>query len=48
MLVLVALAYLEEDGLPLSLALTASAISLVVTGGEIWVAIGAAHWIGQL
>ena len=47
-IVLIALAYLEEDGLVLSIALVAAALSLAVTGVEAWAAFGAAQWIGWL
>ena len=47
-IILVALAYLEEDGLLLSLGLAAAIVSLAVTGAEIWATISAAKWLGRL
>lgn len=45
---LIAIAYLEEDGILLLIALVGAAASLAITGFEVWGAIGAAHWLSNL
>jgi hypothetical protein len=47
-IVLIALAYLEEDGLLLSIAMVAAVIVLAVTVAVVWAAVLGARWIGGL
>ncbi len=45
---LLAFAYLEEDGVLLSVALAAAALSIAITGVEIWATLSAADWLDRL
>jgi hypothetical protein len=45
---LISLAYLEEDGLLLSIAMLAAVIVLAVTVAVVWAAVLGARWIGGL
>jgi hypothetical protein len=43
-----ALAYLEDDGIVLLIALAAAVASLAVTGAALWGAIETANWLERL
>lgn len=45
-IVLLALAYLEEDGVLLCVALGAAVVSLAITGATVWAGIKVTEWIG--
>jgi len=47
-IVLVAFAYLEEDGVLLLVALAASLVSLSITAGAVWGAVRATDWLTNL
>jgi hypothetical protein len=42
---LLALAFLEEDGVLLCLALVAALLSLLITGATVWASIRATDWL---
>jgi hypothetical protein len=44
---LISLAYLEKDGLVLSIALRAAIITLAVAAGAVWETILGARWLGS-
>jgi hypothetical protein len=45
---LISLAYIEEDGVLLAIALVAGLILLAIASAAVWGAIVSAIWIGQL
>jgi len=47
-IMLLALAYLEEDGIVLLIALAAAMVSLVVTAAALWGAVETANWLDRL
>lgn len=47
MILLLALAYLEEDGLLLCLALTGAAVSLAITGATVWLTVVGIDYLGR-
>ena len=47
-IILLSLAYLEEDGVLLTVALGAALISLAITGVTVWAGIKATNFLGPL
>jgi hypothetical protein len=47
-IILLAFAYLEEDGVLLCITLAAALVLLIIAAGAVWQAMNAAGWVGEL